>query len=75
MVILYTTHCRNCNVLTRKLIENNIEYVEFTDVDKMIEMGFSSMPMLDVDGQIMDFGTANKWLNEMKENKETEENK
>ena len=35
-------------------------------VDKMIEMGFSVMPMLEVDGVIMDFGTANKWINEFK---------
>ena len=33
------------------------------------------MPMLEVDGVVMDFGTANKWINEFKENKETEESK
>ena len=66
MVILYTTHCPKCKILTKKLIENNIKYIEFTDVDKMIKMGFSIMPMLDVDGQIMDFTTANKWINELK---------
>ena len=38
------------------------------DVNKMIEMGFSVMPMLEVDGVVMDFTTANKWINEFKEN-------
>ena len=66
MITLYTTHCPKCKILTRKLTEKNIEYIEFTDVDKMIEMGFSVMPMLEVDGVIMDFGTANKWINEFK---------
>ena len=75
MIILYSTHCPKCKILTKKLTEKNIEYIEFTDVDKMIEMGFSVMPMLEVDGVIMDFGTANKWINEFKENKETEESK
>ena len=70
MIILYTTHCPKCKVLTKKLTEKNIEYIEFTDVNKMIEMGFSVMPMLEVDGVIMDFGTANKWINEFNKTKE-----
>ena len=69
MITLYTTHCPKCKILTRKLTEKNIEYIEFTDVNKMIEMGFSVMPMLEVDGVVMDFATANKWINEFKENK------
>lgn len=66
MVIFYTTHCPKCRILEQKLNAKNIEYSEFTDVDKMIEMGFSMMPMLEVDGVIMDFATANKWINELK---------
>ena len=66
MIILYTTHCPKCRILEQKLKAKNIEYIEFTDVDKMIKMGFSVMPMLDVDGRIMDFATANKWINEFK---------
>jgi len=69
MVIFYTTHCTKCRILEQKLNAKNIEYSEFTDVDKMIEMGFSMMPMLEVDGVIMDFATANKWINEFKETK------
>ena len=69
MIILYTTHCPKCRILEQKLKAKNIEYIEFTDVDKMIKMGFSVMPMLEVDGIVMDFGTANKWINEFKENK------
>ena len=75
MIILYTTHCPKCKILTKKLTEKNIEYIEFTDVNKMIEMGFNVMPILEVDGIVMDFATANKWINELKENKETEESK
>ena len=69
MIILYSTNCPKCKILEQKLKSKNIEYIEFTDVDKMIEMGFSVMPMLEVDGIVMDFGTANKWINEFKENK------
>ena len=70
MITLYTTHCPKCKVLTKKLTEKNIEYIEFTDVDKMIKMGFDIMPMLEVDGVVMDFGTANKWINEFNKIKE-----
>ena len=66
MIILYSTNCPKCKILEQKLKSKNIKYSEFTDVDKMIEMGFSMMPMLEVDGVIMDFGTANKWINEFK---------
>ena len=69
MIILYTQSCPKCKILEQKLNAKNIEYSEFTDVDKMIEMGFSMMPMLEVDGVIMDFATANKWINEFKETK------
>ena len=70
MITLYTTHCPKCKILEQKLKAKNIEYIEFTDVDKMIKMGFSMMPMLEVDGIVMDFATANKWINEFKETKE-----
>ena len=66
MIILYSTNCPKCKILEQKLKSKNIEYIEFTDVDKMIEMGFSVMPMLEVDGVVMDFTTANKWINEFK---------
>lgn len=69
MIILYSTNCPKCKILEQKLKSKNIKYSEFTDVNKMIEMGFSMMPMLEVDGVIMDFGTANKWVNEFNENK------
>lgn len=66
MIIFYTTHCPKCRILEQKLKSKNIEYTEFTDVDKMIEMGFSNVPVLDVNNEIMDFVKANKWINEFK---------
>ena len=32
------------------------------DVDEMIRRGFRSAPVLDVDGESMDFSTAVKWV-------------
>ena len=64
MITLYTTSCPKCKILEQKLKAKNIKYVEFTDVDRMIEMGFVNVPMLKVNDIIMDFTTANKWINE-----------
>lgn len=38
-VILYTTHCPRCKVLADKLNEKHVTYEEFTDKQKMLEMG------------------------------------
>ena len=48
MITLYTTNCPKCRILEQKLKSKNIEYIEFTDVDKMIEMGFNMMPILNL---------------------------
>lgn len=63
MVTLYTTHCPRCKVLATKLTQKNIEYVENADVDYMESIGIMSVPMLEVDGQLLDFITANNWIN------------
>ena len=62
-VILYSTHCPQCNVLEKKLNQKHIAYEEVNDVNVMRKKGFLSAPMLEVDGEIMDFKTANNWIN------------
>ncbi len=64
-VILYTTHCPKCKVLTAKLKAKGVNYEEVTDVDVMRDRGFMSAPMLEVDGKIMTFVEAIKWVNEV----------
>ncbi len=64
-VILYSTHCPKCNVLEKKLNQNYIPYEEVNDVNVMRKKGFLSAPMLEVDGEIMDFKTANNWINSL----------
>ena len=65
-VILYSNHCPQCKVLEAKLKQNNIEYQEINDIDLMLEKGFKSMPMLEVDGVIMNFTQSNTWIKERK---------
>ena len=63
-VILYTTHCPKCSVLEKKLAAKNISYTEVTDVEIMTKKGFDAVPILEVDGTVMDFKEANTWVNE-----------
>ena len=64
-VILYSTNCPKCEVLEKKLGDSKIQYEVVTDEDLMIEKGFSSAPMLEVDDTVMDFGKAMKWLKQV----------
>ena len=41
-------------------------FEEISDTNIMIEKGFMSAPMLEVDGQVMDFNEAIKWTNTQK---------
>lgn len=62
-VTLYSTGCPKCTILEKKMIMKGIDYFVVDDVDLMQEKGFATLPMLEVDGETMDFGEAIKWVN------------
>lgn len=65
MITIYTTAtCPKCKVLKTKLAQKGIEYNEFTDEAKIQEMGILSVPVMSVDGKLMDFSEAIKYVNE-----------
>lgn len=66
MIKLYTTHCPKCKILKKKLDELNIEYDIIEDVDIMLELGMSQVPILEIDGVSLDFTEANNWVNKQK---------
>lgn len=66
MVKLYTTHCPKCSILEKKLNNNNIKYEIIEDKDLLIELGFTTVPILEVDNNFMDFKQANEWINKNK---------
>lgn len=63
-VVFYSTHCPKCKVLETKLKQKNVEYVEVDDVNAMLAKGIKSAPYLEVDGALMNFNEAVKWVNE-----------
>lgn len=67
-IILYTTKCPKCLTLEKRLNQKGISYHEINDIETMIAKGFMQVPMLEIDGEIMDFLTANKWLDNLEDN-------
>ena len=66
-VDLFTTHCPKCSVIEEKLKAKGISYVEHTDVDEMIGLGYTTVPVLLIDGKELPFGEAVKWINSWEE--------
>lgn len=64
MIKLYSTHCPKCEILETKLKQKNIQYEECTSIDEMLSKGIETVPVLEVDGQLLDFGKAVRWVNE-----------
>ena len=62
-IILYSTGCPRCGVLKKKLAEKNIDYGEVNSVDDMLALGIKEVPMLSVDGNLMNFREAVDWTN------------
>lgn len=65
-ITLYSIGCKNCKVLEKKLDKAGIKYTLVDNEDVMISKGFMSAPMLEVDGTVMDFGEAIKWIKQGK---------
>lgn len=63
-VILFTTHCPKCNVIVKKLNNAGIQYETNEDIEEMRKRGYTSAPMLDVDGISYDFSQILKLLKE-----------
>lgn len=64
-VVLYSTGCPKCHILETKLKQKNIDFILVNDIELMVAKGFDLMPVLEVDGEIMDFVQANNWINNM----------
>lgn len=63
-IVLYSTKCPKCKVLEAKLKQSNIEFKEINDVEVMVQKGFKSAPLLEVDGVVYNFKEAVEWIKE-----------
>ena len=65
-IILYSTGCPKCKVLKSKLMDKNIEFVEKTSVEEMTGLGITQVPVLMVNGELLEFKRAIDWVNRVK---------
>ena len=61
-IILYSTHCPRCTVLEKKLKQKGINFTENNNVDEMTALGLQSAPALKVNGVLMGFEQAVRWI-------------
>lgn len=64
MITLYTTHCPQCAVLESRLNKAGIEFNVCDDEQVMLAKGFQSAPMLEADGQVLNYAQALTWIGE-----------
>lgn len=65
-IVLYTTHCPKCRVLEKKLSDKGVKFETCEDTQVMKSLQISSVPTLSVNGELMDFYNAVKFVNEYK---------
>lgn len=63
---LYSNGCPQCEVLKNELDGKQLVYEIISDMEEIIkvasENGVRSMPILEVDGEIMDYGKALEYV-------------
>lgn len=64
MITVYTTHCPRCKILEKTLASRDVDYVAVEDVDTIVAKGFQMVPMMEVDGKVLDFKEAMFWIKE-----------
>jgi len=64
LTTLYSTGCPKCKILKTKLDKKNIIYEVVSDVNVMLAKSMRSVPMLEVDGEIMTYLDAINWVKE-----------
>lgn len=62
---LISNGCQKCKILEKKLNENGLKYEKSNNIQELITLGFKTIPMLELNGEYLDFGKAIKWIQDM----------
>lgn len=63
-IIFYSTNCPKCKILKSKLDSLGLSYETNTNIEEMLSLGIQSAPALSINGVLLDFGRAIKWIKE-----------
>lgn len=61
-IILYSTGCPKCIQLKMLLDRHGVSYVINNSVDEVLALGFTTVPVLAVDGSYMNYNEATRWV-------------
>lgn len=65
MIKMYSQpNCPKCKILKDALKDKRIEYVECSDSEEIKKKNIIYIPVLEVDGQLLDFPKAFNWIKE-----------
>lgn len=64
MVTLYSTGCFNCKRLIERLNSNNICYTISNDIEHIKSLGFTTVPILQIDEKYLTYKEAVNWIKE-----------
>lgn len=62
-IILYSTGCPKCEILKKKMGEKNISYTEINDIDIMNEKNITFVPMLEIEGKLLNYRESVSFVN------------
>ena len=58
-------NCSKCKMLKQKLEDKHIEIEIINDYDVLCEKGIESVPVLEVNGEKMNYARANTYINNL----------
>ena len=64
MITLFSTGCPKCKVLKKKLDEKHIQYNIENDINKMLALNITQVPMLMIDDKLYNFTESVSWSNQ-----------
>lgn len=65
-IILYSAdYCPKCQVLKKKLVAKYVEFKTIQDENILDKMGIDELPVLSVNGELMNMAAANNWINSL----------
>lgn len=64
-MILYTQNCPKCEVLKKKLLQNDIFFKTSNDFSKLVENHIDTLPVLEVNGSLLEFPEAITFINNL----------
>lgn len=64
-IVLYTTHCPKCRILEKKLTDKGVPFISCEDTTEMQNKGITSVPVLMVNDNMMNYYDAVKYVNSL----------